>query len=268
MYKSFFNLSQAPLGKNSSKLWDNGQITSLTQQFNWFLQSPGIGMLTAAPGLGKTAALRQISSTVNPHQHKVVYIAETDFGRLDFYRQLAILLGLSSSYRRAQLWRDIKEHITHLVLQKSITPIFIIDEAHNLSSEFFRDFPAFLNFVFDSKDYMTVWLVGHPELAREIDRPINCALASRLQARCELKPILEREEFKRFIAHGFEEAGCKTQLLADSGIELILMASQGNPRQAHQIILASLRLAADKKMSHLPDEIVKEAIGLLKSSKT
>lgn len=265
MYKSFFGLKDAPLGKKSLKLWDNGQVASLSEKFNWLLHSPGVGLLTAAPGLGKTAALRQITKTVNPHQYSVFYIAETDFGRLDFYRQLAILLGLSPSYRRAQLWRDIKEHITNLVVNKSILPIFIIDEAHNLSSEFFRDFPAFLNFVFDSKDYMTVWLVGHPELVREIDKPMHSALASRLQVRFELKPIIDREEFKQFITHGFEEAGCGTQLLSESGIELIRMSSQGNPRQAHQIILTSLRLAADKKITHLPDDIIQEAIGILKS---
>lgn len=266
MYQSFFGLTQAPLGKECLQLWDSGQLAGLAQQFNWLLRSPGVGLLTAEPGLGKTAALRQLTRTLNPHQYSVFYIAETDFGRLDFYRQLAILLGLSPSYRRAQLWRDIKEYITYLVTQKNLMPVFIIDEAQNLAGDFFRDFPAFLNFVFDSKDYMTVWLVGHPELAREIGRPINSALASRLQARCELKPIVDRDAFKQLIEHGFTEAGCTHQLLSDSGIELIRMASQGNPRQAHQLIVTSLRLATDKKITHLPDDIVQEAVALLKQA--
>ena len=264
MYKSFFGLTQAPLGKNSLQLWDSGQIAKLAQQFNWLLQSPGVGLLTAAPGLGKTAALRQLTRGLNPQQYSVFYIAETDFGRLDFYRQLAILLGLNPSYRRAQLWRDIKEHITHLITQQKRLPVFIIDEAQNLPTEFFRDFPAFLNFVFDSKDYMTVWLVGHPELAREIDRPVNSALASRIQARYELKPITEREAFKQLLAHAFAEAGCTHALLSESAIELVRMSSQGNPRQAHQLIVTALRLATDENINHLPDDIIREAIAVLK----
>lgn len=264
MYRSFFGLTQAPLGKKSLKLWDNGQLKGLEQQFNWLLQSPGVGLLTAEPGLGKTAALRQLTNSLNPQQHKVFYIAETDFGRLDFYRQLAILLGLHPSFRRAQLWRDIKEYITHLITQQKCMPIFVIDEAQNLPSEFFRDFPAFLNFVFDSKDYMTVWFVGHPELAREIGRPVNSALASRIQARYELKPVEGREEFDELITHGFAEAGCTHKLLSESGTELIRMASQGNPRKAHQLIVASLRLAADKKIKHLPDDIIQQAITMLR----
>jgi len=266
MYQSFFGLTHAPLGKECQMLWDSGQLSQFNQQFKWLLESPGIGLVTAEPGLGKTALLRQATRSLNPHQYAVYYIADTDFGRLDFYRQLALLLGLQSSYRRAQLWRDIKAYITHLATQKNVLPIFIIDESQNLPSEFFRDFPAFLNFVFDSKEYMTVWLLGHPELAREIDRPINKALASRLQARITLQPINDRDAFKQLIVHGFTQAGCHHSVMSESAIELMRMASKGNPRHAHQIIITALRLACDKKINHLPDEIINEAIFILKQS--
>ena len=69
MYQAFFGLTQPPLGKESATLWDGGQLMGLTQQFNWLLQSPGVGLLTAEPGLGKTAALRQITRTLNPLQY-------------------------------------------------------------------------------------------------------------------------------------------------------------------------------------------------------
>ena len=143
MYRQHFGLTHAPFGKECTLLWDNGQLVDLEKQFNWLLQSPGIGLLTAEPGLGKTAALRKIIGSLNPHQYLLRYIADTDFGRLDFYRQLAITFNVAPSYRRAQLWRDIKEHITNLVTQKNILPILIIDEAQNLPLEFFRDFPSF-----------------------------------------------------------------------------------------------------------------------------
>ena len=182
MYKQHFGLTHAPLGKDCKMLWGNGQLDDLERQFKWLLNSPGVGLLTAEPGLGKTAALRQLTRDLNPHQYLVRYIAETDFGRLDFYRQLAKSLGLEPSFRRMDLWRNIKDYVTQLATQKHILPILIIDEAQNLSQEFLRDFPSFLNFVFDSKDYMTVWLSGHPELARTIDRASNAALVSRVQA--------------------------------------------------------------------------------------
>lgn len=264
MYRQYFGLTQAPFGKQSSLLMENSQLVSLEKQFNWLLQSPGLGLFTAEPGLGKTAALRKITSALNPHQYQLHYVSDTDLGRLDFYRQLAISFGLAPAYRRAQLWRELKEHITQLVTQKRILPVLIIDEAQNLPPAFFRDFPSFLNFAFDSKDYMTVWLVGHPELARTLDRPHNAALASRIQARCTLTPIIDRDAFHQFLSEGFKEAGCNSTLLSDSGIELLRMASRGNPRQLHRLLVVALRLATDKKQKHLPDDIVQEAIQILK----
>jgi type II secretory pathway predicted ATPase ExeA len=264
MYTSSFGITHAPLGKNIPELWDNGQITQLSQKFHWLLQTPGIGLLTAEPGLGKTAALRQITATINPHQYQLIYIAETDFGRLDFYRSLAFKFGLTPSYRRAQIWRDIKEYIIHVSTQKNMMPVIIIDEAQNLPNNFFRDLPSFLNFVFDSKDYLTLWLVGHSELARELNKPCYAALASRIHVRCELRAILDRDAFKALIQHGFHQAGLTSQILSESAIELLRMATQGNPRKAHQIIVTAMRFAADRQINHLPDDIIQEAIYMFK----
>ena len=130
----------------------------------------------------------------------------------------------------------------------------------------FRIKTSFLNFVFDSKEYMTVWLIGHPELVHEINRHANRALASRIAARVELKPISDREAFKQLLTHGFTQAGCTHSLLSDSGIELLRIASKGNPRLAHQLIVTALRLACDKKINHLPDEVINEAITILKTA--
>lgn len=264
MYLKFFGLKHDPLGKDCCELWDNGQIANFEKQFNWLLQSPGIGLLTSEPGLGKTAILRQITKKLNQHQYLVYYTSETDFGRLEFYRHLAILMGIPPTPRRSQLWRDIKGQVSQLYTQKNILPILIIDESHNLPIEFLRDFPSFLNFVFDSKDYITVWLVGHTSLAKIIDRPSNVALSSRIQVRYELKPVTDSESFKNLLAHAFTKAGCVNTLLSDSAIETVRLASKGNPRQARNIIVTSLRLAADKNINHIPDDIIKEAIGFLK----
>jgi MSHA biogenesis protein MshM len=264
MYRQHFGLTQAPFGKDSKELWNNPQLINLERQFKWLLKSPGLGLLTAEPGLGKTAALRHLTSNLNPHQYWVRYIAETDFGRLDFYRQLAVNFNLASSFRRSQLWRDIKEHVTHLATQKNILPVLIIDEAQNLPPVFLRDFPSFLNFVFDSKDYMTVWLVGHNELARTIDRSNNAALATRIQARCHLQPISDRDSFREFLMHGLAQAGCTSTILSDSAIEILRIASKGNPRQVHQLVVTALQIATDKRQNHLPDDVVKEAIEILK----
>jgi type II secretory pathway predicted ATPase ExeA len=260
MYLQHFGLRHAPLGKDLSEPWDDGPLVQLAQRFNWLLQSPGLGLLTGEPGVGKTAALRSITTALNPHRYLVLYQAENDFGRIDIYRGLARALGLEPSYRRAQLWRDIKARVHELVDTRQVTPVWIIDEAQNLPSEFFRDFPAFLNFAFDSRDLLSVWLVGHPALIQTLDRAPYAALHSRIQARVALKPVVERERFALLIAHALKSAGCQHTLLADSGLELLRQASKGLPRQAGRILCTAMRLAMHKQLNHLPDEIVQQAI--------
>jgi len=260
MYRQHFGLKAAPLDKGAAELWDDGDLVRLNERFQWLLQSPGLGLLTGDAGVGKTAALRQLAQGLNPHRHQVIYLAETDFGRADLYRSLALALGVEPAYRRAQLWRDLKARILDLADGKNLLPVWIIDEAQNLPKEFFRDFPAFLNFAFDSRDLMTVWLVGHPGLAQTLDRAPYAALAGRIQVRLQLKPVVERDRFAQLIHHALKTAGCRHTLLADSGMELLRLASQGLPRQAGRILRAAMQRAVPKGLNHLPDDLLQQTI--------
>ena len=79
MYLQHFGLRHPPLGKDIAEPWDDGALEQLIQRFNWLLQSPGLGLLTGEPGVGKTAALRSLTRALNPHRHLVLYQANTDF---------------------------------------------------------------------------------------------------------------------------------------------------------------------------------------------
>ena len=65
MYLQHFGLRHPPLGKEATELWDDGAMAQLSERFAWLLQSPGIGLITGEPGVGKTAALRQITRNIN-----------------------------------------------------------------------------------------------------------------------------------------------------------------------------------------------------------
>lgn len=235
-------------------------MTLLAERFQWLLSSPGIGLLTGEPGVGKTAALRSLIRPLNPHRYRVIYLAETEFGRHHLYRRLAFAFGIEPAYRRAQLWRDLQAHIEDLAEHKQLLPLWILDEAQNLPPEFFHDFPAFLHVAFDSRDLITVWLVGHPLLASTLDRAPYAALASRIQARVQLQPVLERERFASFIHHALKNAGCTHTLLADSGMELLRQAAKGLPRQAGRILRTAMQMAVPKGLNHLPDDLLQLAI--------
>lgn len=265
MYQQHFGLKNIPLGKNNSSLWMHDDLILLQNCFTASLNCPGIGLLTGEPGVGKTAALLNITKNLNPHQYLIIYISETQFSCFDIYQQLALQLGLVPSHRFAQLWRDIKTHIRERFEHKRILPVFIIDEAQNLPGDFFRSFPSFLNFDFDAKDMMTVWFVGHPILSNTLARVMYTALASRIYFRCQIHPITDRHAFAELISHAFKESGCQTTLISESGIEILRIASNGCLRSVHRVLANAMQLAMQKKLNHIPDELIQEAISLLKS---
>ena len=260
MYQQNFGLTHAPLLSSKADLFDNEQLAILKQRFQWLIENPGIALLTGESGVGKTAALRHLANQLNPHNHQVFYQSENDFSRLDIYRQFALELGVEPAYRRAQLWRNIKSRITELVDEQQVQPIWILDEAQNLPYEFFYDLPSFLNYAFDSRQLLTIWLVGFPSLATLLKRPIYAALYSRLQVQVVFQTIQDSAQFKQVIEHAIMQAGCHQTILSDSAIETIRLASKGRLRQAGQIIRNALRIATAQKMNHLTDDVVLQAI--------
>lgn len=265
MYRQHFGLTQEPLGKDAKSLWDDGQLKELMASFEWLLNHPGLGLLTGDPGVGKTAALRYIVTTLNPHQYSIIYISETDFGRLDLYRQIAIAMGIEPAHRRAQLWRDIKHYIEELVTHKNVLPVIIIDEAHNLPKDFFRDLPSFMNFSFDSKDMMVIWLVGNLSLSHMLSRNIYSAVYSRISVKHVWSPIQENDRFSQMVTYALKDSGIQSQIISDSGMNMLCMASQGNPRIANKILITALQFAAYRGINHLPDDILKTAITSLQN---
>jgi Cdc6-like AAA superfamily ATPase len=93
MYQQYFGLKNVPLGKNNSSLWMHDDLIMLQENFITSLNYPGIGLLTGEPGVGKTAALLNITKNLNPHQYFIIYLAETQFTSFDIYRQIALHLA-------------------------------------------------------------------------------------------------------------------------------------------------------------------------------
>lgn len=264
MYLKHFGMTACPLDKNVKPLFDDGQLSRLQERFNWLVDYPGLGLFTGEVGVGKTAALRHLTQSLNPHRYRVIYTDSTDCSRRDLYNSLALALNLEPAFRIMSLWQDIKSRLLELADNKQIQVIWIIDEAQNLPKEFYRDFSSFLSIDFDSRDVMTVWLAGQPKLLLQVDKAVNESIASRIQVRLQLPSMIEPNRFRALIEHGFKVVGCEHTLLSDSGFEMLRQASQGKPRLACLVLKASLRLAASKGLNHLPDELIEQAVESLK----
>jgi len=262
MYRQRFGLTGHPLPKDAmgKTFFDKAPgYIKLKKRFAQLVEDPGIGVLTAEPGVGKTAAIRHLCATLPKPNYLVLYLCDTAVAPFDLYRALAIELGVVPSHRRSQLWADIKKALVHMVDERGTSPVIVLDEAQHLSDRFLLDLCGFLNFAMDSRDLLTLWLVGLPALLRNLKMRQHQALVSRIATEIRLEP-LDRESFGSMIEHGLKAAGATQKLLADPTVELLFRSSRGITREASKILRAALRRAHDKDQNFIDDAVMEQAV--------
>jgi MSHA biogenesis protein MshM len=231
----------------------------LTRGFQQLIDDPGLGVLTAEPGIGKTAALRHCCAQLPRPDYLVTYLCDTAVSPLDLYRTLAVELGVKPSHRRAQLWVDIKKSLVHLVDERHSAPVIILDEAQHLSDKFLLDLSGFLNFAFDSRDLLTIWLAGLSPFARRLQLHIHDALRTRAAVQLHLEPF-DRDTFAAFVEHGLRAVGATQKLIADPALEQLFRASRGVPRVAARVIRAALRRAHELNQNFVDERVMDETL--------
>jgi MSHA biogenesis protein MshM len=261
-YRSRFGLTHHPLPRDASgkSFFDQtAGYQQLEMYFQELLDEPGLGVLIAEPGVGKTAAIRNLCAQLPEPDYRTLYNCDTAVSPFDLYRTLALDLGLKASHRRAQLWWDLKRAITHLVEEQHTLPVLVLDEAQLLSDRFLVDLSGFLNYAFDRKTLLTVWLVGLPALEARLRMQHHAPLASRVVGRVRLEP-LGRDDFQALIDHGLRAAGSKDKLLTDSAFEILWRASHGVPRAASRLLRAALRRAHQQNQNLVDDHVLTAVI--------
>jgi type II secretory pathway predicted ATPase ExeA len=146
-----------------------------------------------------------------------------------------------------------------MVDERGTAPLIVLDEAQHLSDSFLVDLSGFLNFAFDSRDLVTLWLVGLPALGRHLRMQIHAPLAMRVVHQVHLEP-LDRDLFAAMIDHGLKAAGATQTILADPVRELLFRASRGVPRVASSLLRQALREAHERNQNFVDDHTMEAAI--------
>ncbi|NPV51907.1 MAG: AAA family ATPase [Firmicutes bacterium] len=146
-------------------------------------------------------------SKLNPQLFKVVYMPLSLVTAVDFYRHLAVALGLIPRFRKVDLFHDIQGHIAHLAYQKNTVPLIIIDEAQALHTSVLGDLRVLFNFQLDSKNLAMVLLVGQPYFVAQLNLHVHEALRNRIVVHYEFKG-LDKSEVKDYITSLLKEHQC------------------------------------------------------------
>jgi hypothetical protein len=122
MYRQRFGLTGIPFPKNARDkafFSEHEGYKRLERSFQMLSEEPGVGLLTAEPGVGKTASIRNLAMALPRPDFRVLYLCDTAIGPVDVYRGLALELGLKPAFRRATLWRELKERLLHMVDERA-----------------------------------------------------------------------------------------------------------------------------------------------------
>ena len=255
-----YGLEFNPFLKNSKEiLFEGSEYTEAKFRLDYLARTKGFGLLTGAPGRGKTTLVRSWSAGLNPSLYKVIYTSLSTVTVNDFYRNLAVSLGAQASYRKTENFHIIQEEINRLALDKRKTPVIIIDEANYIKNAVLNDLKILFNFEMDSRERAVVLLVGLPQLNNILRLSAHEPLRQRLVMNYHMEG-LSIEESKDYIRIKLKQAGCHEEVFDENALHAISNGASGIPRMIDNLCSRCLLIAEKREQYRINADIAMAAI--------
>ena len=118
-----------------------------------------------------------------------------------------------------------------------------------------------LNFRMDSRAFLSVVLIGLPELRDRLSRNILASLSTRLPVRVHLDP-LEVDQVGAYLADRMKTAGCDQEVFSEEAVLCIREATGGALRKINVLAQHCLEVACNGKGSIVDGSTVQAAVKL------
>jgi type II secretory pathway predicted ATPase ExeA len=260
MFRHVYGLNHNPFDKGIATVnaFKTADFTECSARLDYLTKSHGLGLITAASGYGKTFAVRAFAERQNPNLVMPLYLCLSTVSPSEFYRQLSGALGLEAPFRKADMFKIIKEHMEYMALSKKIHCIVILDEAQYLSSAILKDLKMLLNFSYDSKDCFSLVLLGQPVLADVLSLQANEALRQRISVNYEFGGLRESEAID-YAKSMLSCAGGSDMLYDEAALRAAYASSAGSVRTYNHILTKALTIGAQIKAPSIDAEMVMSA---------
>ena len=220
---------------------------------------PGIGLFTAAPGQGKTFALRCFSDSLNPNLVKFYYICLSTVTTSEFYRQLCVKLGLEVSYKKTVMFQRIQDYFYSMSTNKNVLCMVCLDEAQYLSADILRDLKMLCNFCMDSKNCFSLILLGQPVLTSIMMRQPNEALRQRIAVSYSFNGLSETEA-RDYISDRMALCGASVRIFDESAITTAYGSCNSSLRQLNLILTKALTIGAQNQKQSIYSDMILAAV--------
>ena len=202
-----------------------------------------LGMLTGEIGCGKTLTRAVFSRQLERSHFHVITHENSAFSFNDLLGlTLRALLGEETAVARnkAARWMQF-EHTMKRLAAENRHLVLIFDEAQEMSASTLNELKLLTNLNGDGRSYLTLILVGQPELRKKI---AQCpAVNQRVSLRFHLD-ALSLEESANYLSHRLVAAGHASGDLFDpNAVERAFEATQGVPRALNRLGKLALEFA-------------------------
>lgn len=261
MYRAYWNMEFNPFSKeiDIKKLFKTNDFNEALTRLEFLNTTKGIGLFTGNPGSGKTYTIKYFLENLNSGLYKVIYLPLTTVSVIDFYQALAISLGLETCRSKTKLFFDIQNYIKQLVQEQKKNLVIAIDEAQLLSKEILTDLKILFNFDMDSKNMVTLILIGLPVINHTLSKSVFEDLSQRIVMKYDFKGITQTDT-KMYIDDRLKLVSANDSIFEDNSIVALANTCNGSLRKLNLIIERALTIGALDKVERINSDIIMKAV--------
>jgi len=257
MFEAFFNFSHTPFGRDipPDALYLTPPLKALQDRLSHGVKNRYFLIVTGDAGCGKTTAIRQFISGLDPCRTAALYVSEANLTPRNFYFDVLNQLGVKPHFYRGDAKRQLMKEILLLSADHKL-PVIIIDEAHLCNMEMLTEIRFLLNFNMDSHSPMALILVGQSEIRDILKKQVYEAISQRIDLRCFIPPLDRSQTADYIAAHLDYAAGASAQIFTDAAVTAIFDFSAGLPRKINRLATMCLMHAAQTSKRIIDDHMV------------
>jgi len=258
---SAYGFTRPPFSKDipASDMFRTDQFEEALQSMKAAIEGQTSAVITGDSGSGKTCLIRAFEEDLPQGRYRLHYTPNATVNRRDFYRQLSTGLGLEPHSSFAALYANVSQHIQDLALQHKLRVILLLDEAHLLPIQVLEQLHVLSNFMRDSKPWLSIVLVGLPDLRETLKRNVLASLTARIPIRIQIPP-LDSEQVKLYVRHRMNTAGCRRDVFSEDALLVISKATAGIMRRIDVLGDHCLTIALKTKSGIIDASIVQKGI--------
>lgn len=264
MYKSYYGMNTNPFIKEETNKYpfESDDYNEVINRLNYIKEINGIGIFYGENGLGKTYVIKSFIDSLNKDLYKIIYInSKLNSTVFDFLNNIAKELDLDTgNCYKTELTDNIQKEIIRIVNQDKMKVIVIIDDAHLLKREILLNLKILYDFEINTKDYVTLVLVGQEELKIELSKPIHNSLKQRINTNYKLNG-LSRKEVKEYISTRLEIVNSNKEIFTEEALNTLYSCSKSSIRRLNTLIINCLMLGSQMDKPVIDEEIVRISKG-------